>query len=312
MAAELESVFLLGGSGYLGSAVVRKLVETGVRVRMLVHTSEGENRNPLIEKIPGSMATFDWKSLQHDLPDAILHMARISGRTGTGRLIAGYRGYYANSRMIRQLASIPASPRVIFTSGTLVYGSCGPEPADERTPLNPVGFQRYYVKAEYPFLGALGSDTVPVSIVRPPWIYGPGSWFRQFYYSSIIKSGVVPQFGNGANLMSLIHVDDCAALIKKVATMGATGTVYNLHTGSALTNETFCRILADITGSKVGIIPDEVLLRKYGKTVYEALTFSLNSTSRHKMIRDFPAAYVDHRSGLRQVIAQLDQMELRQ
>ncbi len=302
--SDKKHIFVLGGSGFIGSAVIASLQHQGHRISALNRRSalpEG------VEGIPGDIRNFDWRVLEKDLPDAIIHLARIAGRGRFSRWIAGRQGRAASKRLIQWLESLQRPPHLVFTSGTLVYGDRGREAVDETAPLNPIAFQRDYIKAEYPVLGVSGMG-LPVSIVRPPWIIGGGSWFRQFYFSQG-RNGTVTQFGSGENLMSLVHVKDCAGQICAVALRGIPGRVYNICGCPAITQGEFVRLTAEHLGAVTEILPSEKLRRKYGKTVFEALTFSLDVTSREPLIREYPNRYPDARSAIDAAVAECEACE---
>ena len=295
-AAQKPHVLVLGGGGFIGRAVVADLLGRGCRVTGLVRNT------PLPEgavSVRGDIRDFDWRQLEADLPDAIVHLARIPGRRRLSRWWAGRQGKRASERLLRWLESLDRPPHSVYVSGTLVYGDRGTLPTDESAPLHPIAFQRDYVKAELPFLEALGR--LPVSVVRPPWVIGPGSWFQQFYVQAVRYSGKLTQFGAGQNLMSLIQVQDCAAQISAVALGGEAvrGRIFNTCAVPAITHEAFVRLSAEVLGCGITKVSESELRRKYGQTVYEALTFSMDVRSREALIRDFPNRFATAEAAIR-------------
>lgn len=74
----METVFVTGGSGFVGKALIRKLVESGNRVKVLLRsTSRFEIEHPLIEWIIGDIR--DIKSFESSLVDVdtIYHCAGV-------------------------------------------------------------------------------------------------------------------------------------------------------------------------------------------------------------------------------------------
>jgi nucleoside-diphosphate-sugar epimerase len=297
-ATQNKHILVLGGSGFIGRAVISALQSRGHRTSALMRRSSVPDG---VKTLTGDIRHFDWYALKKDLPDAIIHLARIPGRHKLSRWIAGYQGRAASSRMLRWLHTLDKPPHLIYISGTLVYGDCGKAPIDESAPLRPIAFQRDYIKAELPMLEALGKN-LPVSVARPPWVIGGDSWFRRFYFNST-RTGSVPQFGNGENLMSLIHVNDCAGQICDIASKGEPGRIYNIRACPAITQSRFVSLVAEQVGAGIEILSVEFLRRKYGKAVMEALTFSLDTASREPLIRDFPNQYPDTRSAVQAAIA---------
>lgn len=289
-------VLVLGGTGFIGSAVIDQLKKKKQNTVVTVHRSRPDNSD--IPTINADIRSFDWHLLDVNPPSAIIHLARISGRRKLSRYIAGWRGYLASQKLIRWMKTVKNPPHLIYVSGTLVYGDCEGAVIDETAPLNPIAFQKDYIRAEYPFLEHIDSD-LPISIVRPPWVIGPDSWFQQFYVEPCRKSGKIRQYGSGDNMMSLIHVEDCARQITEVALSSERGNVYNLISCEPISHAEFCTITADLLQAEIHKMSDQQLRRKYGKTVYEALTFSSRITSRHQLIQQSKNRYPTARQAIK-------------
>lgn len=295
----MKDVLLIGATGFIGNEVTRRFAGTGVRLRLLAHHNRPEvPASANFEQLNGGIQTFDWQRLDDDLPDTIIHLARISGKSTSGRYLAGIRGYRANKRLLDWSRSHTTPPHIIYASGTLVYGSQGDSPVDERAPVRPISFQRSYIRAEKPFFSTSGLPDKHVSILRPPWVYGPGSWFKQFYHDVMEREGCVPQYGDGKNYMSLVSLNDCTRMIVEIARKSNGGAIYNLHAGKTLQQCDFCEILSRLTGKPVRMRTNRWLRTKYGRVVTEALTFSLIVTSIHPLINEFRHSCQNHRKGL--------------
>jgi len=298
-----KHILVLGGSGFLGKAVIKELTNRGHRITGLYR------KTPLPEGVTSVQAdirSFQWSRLNNDLPDIIVHLARIPGRRKLSRFIAGLQGKRASHRLIRWMQTLPQAPHMVYVSGTLVYGDRDGRNVTENSPLSPIAFQRDYIKAEYPFLDELSKNKLPVSIVRPPWIIGPGSWFSQFYYYPAKKTGQVTQFGDGTNLMSLIHVSDCASQIADVATQEELNQIYNLYSCPPVTHEEFIKLVAQQTGAEIKKMSSSDLRKKFGKTVWEALTFSMHVTSTKDLIIDHPNKLADPENAVSMAVQELE------
>ncbi|HET9947687.1 MAG TPA: NAD-dependent epimerase/dehydratase family protein, partial [Longimicrobiales bacterium] len=151
----MRRVFLLGGTGFIGSRVLAALRrDPEVRVRVLGHRNVPYRELEDVDLVTGSLTSFDLGWIERFEPDTIILLARLSGRRRLRRIVAAARGERANRRLVGWLARRAPDVRVVYVSGTLVYGNHGDAEVDERTPLSPIAYAREYVKAERPWMEA--------------------------------------------------------------------------------------------------------------------------------------------------------------
>ncbi len=273
---------VLGGSGFIGTPLVRRLRAAGVRTTCLVH------RTPLpvdeVRVLRGSVERFPWRTLETDQPDVIFHLARISGRSGIRGALTRLRNRVANERLVLALAGWARPPLVVYVGGTLAYGSRGEEPVTERTPLAPTSFSRDYHPAEVPWLRALRGNDAPVIVTRPAWVLGPGSWFEAYYRRFMRSERAVPLYGPGDNWMSLVHVDDCAGLLEHTARHALPMSVVNVFTGPPLRQAELAERLARLTALPIHRVPLDEVEGRFGRAVREAFVFSARVGTVHQAL----------------------------
>jgi nucleoside-diphosphate-sugar epimerase len=269
-----------------------------------------------INLVVGSLGSFDLSWIDHFEPDTVLHLARFSGRGALGRRVAAMRGRRANERLIASLRQRRVPPHVIYVSGTLVYGDRGEEWADERAPIRPAAYARQYIAAERPWMNAQARGELPVTIVRPPWVVGPASWFSAYYGQVLARDGVVPCYGDGANWMTLLDREDCAGLILHLAERAPPGRSVNLLApGQHVRQRDFAGLLAAHAGTVVSLIDHATVTRRLEAGAAEALTTSLRVGTVHEaLVRSYSFKHptwevfvkrhlsacqgLDHRSGV--------------
>lgn len=302
------SIFTLGASGFVGQYVWKTGAERKYLQRALQRHGQVDSTHGTV--ISGDLSSFKWKNLDQHPPDAIIHTARISGQTAIGRWFAGWQGLRANEALERW--RLGSGVRLVYASGTLVYGDCGSMPVVETNPLSAISFQRNYIRAEKPFLDRVHVPKSGLCIARLPWIYGPGSWLAQFYIRTARRDGFVTQFGSGRQIMSLLHVEDAAGMMLDLAVNREASGVFNLTTGISVTHNDFCEMVASALNLPIKNLSDAAIWSKYGKTVGEALTFSSNLQTERDEIRQYPLRYPDTATGISKVVSQLEsQMQLK-
>src|SRR5262249_54715264 len=156
-------VFLTGGTGYVGSAVLESLVRGGHHVDVLVRNSEGEARvqarggHPVLGDI---VQRASWRDAAAAADGAIHAAVEYSPRQVA-----------VDAAAIDGLLSLPEKRGrfIIYTSGIWVLGSA-PDPVDEAAPLNAIEIVSWRPAHEQRVLAAASSGVRAV-VVRPGIVY---------------------------------------------------------------------------------------------------------------------------------------------
>ena len=239
-----KHVLVLGGTGFIGSALVQNLLDSKqYRVSVLVNKSAPYRAFEDCNLIPGQLESFELSSLKHDPPNLIFHLARMAGKGKSGRKKSAEKGRKANLRLLKAGAEHFPDCNWLYVSGSLMYGNHDDELVDENTAYNPVAYAEEYSVAEQAFIEAL--STKKVMMVHPPWIVGAASWFKHFYLQLASEKSIIPQYGTGDEWMNLIHVSDCAAMIRHYSENAEYGRAYNIYGPEAITARTFLNQLSE-------------------------------------------------------------------
>jgi len=256
-----QRVLITGGSGFVGSALVRAFLAAGYAVRVLVRAaSRRENLAGLeIECVEGDMC--DASAVARAMADVryLVHAAadyRLWARDPEALLRTNVEG----TRTVMRTAVAAGLERVVYTSSvaTLAPRPDG-EPADETVRLAEeaaIGaYKRSKVVAERLVEEMVDSAALPAIIVNPSAPIGPRD-IRPTPTGRMIvaaASGRMPAFVDTG--LNLVHVDDVASGHVAALERGAIGERYILGGANALLAE----ILAEIA-SIVGRSPPRVRL----------------------------------------------------
>lgn len=268
-----KRIIVTGGAGFIGSAVVRHLIEqTDTEVLVLDCLTYAGNRASLKTVSDSPRYHFsqtnitcadDVKRIMAEWqPDTIMHLAAeshvdrsIDGPAafvetnviGTFNLLdAAHR--YNQQRTPRQQEHF----RFLHVSTDEVYGSLGANGLfTEETPYDPRSPYSASKAASDHFVQAWGHTYgLPVLITNCSNNYGPYHFPEKLIPLTILNAleeKPLPIYGKGENVRDWLHVEDHARALCQVVDRGKPGRTYNVGGNNERTNlavvETICDIL---------------------------------------------------------------------
>lgn len=206
-------VFLTGGTGYIGSAVLEALLRAGHRVTALVRDPERAARLSArgVTTVIGELGTPKTFAKLFTDTDAAIHTAFESSPRGIDKDREAIETLLASLKTAKTAAG--TAPTFIYTSGIWVLGNTT-RPADEETPLDPVAHVDWLPAHEQRVLEA-GTNGVRTIIVRPGIVYG-GS---RGIVSDILKdalNGMMRVIGTGKNRWPTVYARDLGDLYARL------------------------------------------------------------------------------------------------
>jgi len=215
-----RNVLVIGGAGYIGSALLPKLLDHGYRVRLLDCFLYGEEpikpfmTHPNLEIHRGDFRNIDTVVAAMKGMNSVVHLSGIVGDPACAldeeltiqtNLIA--------TRMIAQVAKGNGISRFVFASSCSVYGASDLI-LNEKSALNPVSlYARSKIASEQVLLPLRGNGFEPV-ILRFGTIYGLSGRTRfdlvvNLLAAKALVEGVITVFGKD-QWRPFLHVHDAA------------------------------------------------------------------------------------------------------
>ncbi len=245
-----------GGTGLLGSHLAEQLVKRGEPVRALVRPGSDTSflRSLGVELHQGDLT--DPASLQSGLKgvETVYHAASKVGDWGAWK---EFRRDVIDATM-RLLEACTAAEvrRLVLVSSTSAYGhpKPRPEPITEAEPLGDrFWFWDYYTRAKVA-AERLTWDWhrrtgLPVTVIRPSWIYGPRDRTSIFRLARSLERGRVWILGDGSNRLNSVYAGNVAeACLLAARNPAAVGQAYNITADGFITQCEFLNLFADQLG----------------------------------------------------------------
>lgn len=201
-----------GASGFIGGALMRRLLGEGRTVRAV------SRRPPPARDAPEQAGRLEW--VQADLRDpgalgdALVGAAAVFHVAGLVDMAAGFEEARAanveTTRTVCAAAARAGVGRLVFVSTCDVFGAPAPgEVIDETTPYRRWGLPYPDTKIEASrVVRDAGARGLPVSLIYPGMVYGPGD--RSFLptLSAHVRTGVMALWGPRDFQLQLVFIED--------------------------------------------------------------------------------------------------------
>jgi nucleoside-diphosphate-sugar epimerase len=249
-------VLVTGGTGFIGSHLVDRLVEANHNVLVPVRKESNIKWLPSHRVDVKEVDLLDLEAVKGLLKgiDVVFHLASIRGM---GWSFEDEEVHRVNVGITENLLKVSLSKKVkhyIYVSSVSVYGHSNIGPIDENYPYSPVtryGKTKY--KSEMLVEGFYKDDKLPTTIIRPVITYGPrDTWGMIVKLIRLINSGKYLTVGSGENRVHLVYIDDLInGLISVVKNPIAIGKTYILAGEIPITINKLVGIIASLLNRNV-------------------------------------------------------------
>ncbi|WP_214324505.1 NAD-dependent epimerase/dehydratase family protein [Nonomuraea sediminis] len=208
-------VLVLGATGYIGSAAVRRLRRTGHEVVPFVQAGGQAEAGARV----GDLS--DAASLRAAVTDDVDAVLNIATPTGDEAVDAA-----AVDALLERLRGTGRA--FVYTSGVWVLGATGDRAADEESATDAIDIVGYRPRIEQRVLAA-AADGVRSAVVRPGIAYGNGGGIPALMVAWAKEHGHGRYVGPASTRWPMVHVDDLAELYGLVLERGtASGILHGI------------------------------------------------------------------------------------
>ena len=235
---EPRTVLVTGAAGFTGLALARSLTRRGQRVRGLVRNRKRASylEQAGVEIIAGDVR--DRATVQEALQgvDTVYHLAAVFRRAGVPD--SEYRSVHVDAtRQLVECSAAAGVRRFVHCSTVGVHGDVEAQaPAAEDAPFHPGDiYQVTKLEGERMALDTAGRVGLPLTVVRPGPIYGPGDRRLLKLIGGVARKRFV-LLGDGSPHFQMVYVDDLTEGFRLAAeTPAAVGRTYIVAGGEAPT-----------------------------------------------------------------------------
>lgn len=281
-----KTYLITGGTGFIGSALVRSLIKAGHRIRIIDNNSRGSIKriSDIISDVEFIQADIrDRKKVKQALRniDCVIHLAAINGTQffytkpdevldvavgGVMNVIHGSIAQNVPELFLASSSEVYYSPQIIPTDETAALVI--PEVLNPRfsysggkiiSELLTIHFGKKYFKR--------------VVIFRPHNVYGPNMGYEHIIPQFILRmtefknrtnksnktTMSFPIQGTGKESRAYIYIDDAVRALLLLLQKGKHVNIYNIGTSEEFTSSEVAKKIAHGLGIKINIIPGKLL-----------------------------------------------------
>jgi nucleoside-diphosphate-sugar epimerase len=216
----MSRVLVTGATGFIGVHLVRRLRDAGAEVVCFVRrTSHRASLKPFdVEFIEGDVSDADSIAKAVEGCEAVYHVAGMTSALTKAEL---HRVNAEGTRNVAAACAKQASPPVLVHVSSIA--ASGPSALDRPHANGAVCAPiSHYGRSKLAGERALGefADRVPITIVRPPIVFGQGDRSSLPLFASVQRFGIHMSPLWRSPPFSFIHADDLAAALLAAAQSG--------------------------------------------------------------------------------------------
>ncbi|MBO9574354.1 MAG: NAD-dependent epimerase/dehydratase family protein [Sphingobium sp.] len=247
------TVLVVGATGFIGRGLVEALVAKGHGVRVLSRSANAaafQFADTPVEIMGGAHGDPETAKKALEGIDTVYHLAKCDGKRWQDYI----DGDIEPTRVLGEAALAAGVKRFIYTGTIDSYASADPgKTIDSSTPVDPaIAGRNLYARSKAACEELLREMGLPLVILRPAVVVGPGSPPAHLGVGRFTGETRVEYWGDGRNFIPLVSVKDVvSALVLAAEVSGIEGKQFVLSSPPLLTARDYVHSYEQLAGIKV-------------------------------------------------------------
>ena len=292
-------VLVTGGTGFIGSKLVDKLVNRGVLVTCLLRP--GGISNPAAKTVIGDLTYPDF-ILSDEEYDVVYHLAAAWPGEKDKKILkaVNYDGVVNLFSLVKDKAKL-----IVYVSGLGVFGNSGNDIIDENSSIKPdTQYAKLRLEAQKFLESNCKERGIAFSVAFLGDVYGNGGWFKNMLVERL-KKGSFRIPGSGEYYRSFVHVDDVVSALESITEKNAVNQSFVVTDSTPVIFKDFVSMVCkELQVKEPGSIPMILAKAVMGSDFVNLLTTSIK-TSNEKITKICDFAYKSYLEGIPATISEM-------
>lgn len=259
--SDRRGALLIGGNGFYGLTLAHAMVNAGYRVHIASRHAVPGQRNGIEFHQGGQDGTAIMAPLLGKC-EVVVHLASTTtpGSSARRPRVDVEENLLPAAALIELMVPHPPERLIFVSSGGAIYGNPPRLPVGESTTPQPLSYHAAGKLAlESQFSVFAQASNIPLAILRPSNLYGPGQHMRHGFgfvrtlLEKALRNEPVEIWGDGSAVRDYLFIDDaveaCLQLIDNLDTDGP----FNVGSGAGTSIRDLIGVVEDVTGRELTI-----------------------------------------------------------
>ena len=258
-----ERILLIGGGGFIGRALARRLAGEGREVHVLSrHAETGKREGIEFHRGCQSVAAVVVPLLERC--DAVVHLASTTtpGRSAHAPVLDVTENLVPLAGFIAALVATRPKRVLFLSSGGAVYGNPTTLPATEEHPVQPISWHAAGKAAAELFFGAYARQVrgASLAVLRPANVYGPGQPLQTGFgiVRTLLEKAhageAVEIWGSGEQVRDFLYIDDLVDACVRLLDRPKLADTFNVGSGNGVSLLSLIAMIEKLSGRTIPVL----------------------------------------------------------